>query len=219
MSEKKIPQALDWDHFWNREQQTPESISWSKRRMIKVIEPYMKDSKTALDAGCGSGFFSKYFCDQGLQTTALDFSQEALERTRQRTQSRTHIISYDLCQDGLSNHIPGGFDLIFTDGLLEHFPNDQQHKIINNLISVLPPKGVLVTFVPNRFSPWELIRPFFMPGIDETPFVLRHLICLQNDHRLTILQSGGINVLPFYVSHEFLGSWFGMLLYTAARKT
>ena len=109
------------------------------------------------------------------------------------------------------------FDLIFTDGLLEHFSTKEQDAILQNFISVLAPGGVIVTVVPNRFSPWELIRPIFMPGIEEKPFTLRGLISLHKRNGMAILDQGGVNVIPFCFSPDrLLGGHCGMLLYCVA---
>ena len=86
------------------------------------------------------------------------------------------------------------------------------------MIAVVKPGGHIVTFVPNRWSPWELIRPFFMPGIAEKPFVLNELLDLNRRNDLAIVESGGVNVLPYAVSPEMMGPAFGMLLYTVAKK-
>lgn len=122
-------------------------------------------------------------------------------------------------EDDLSKIVSDKFDLIFSDGLLEHFSPTDQDKIVTNLSGVLASDGVLVTFVPNRWSPWELIRPFFMPGIEEDPFVLSQLIDLNERNGLKPLTSGGLNTVPFAFSPDgLLGSMWGMLLYTISKK-
>ena len=214
------PQSSDWNRFWSRNQSVqPAEVSWSKKRIMHVIAPYMRKGKKILDAGCGSGFFSRYFCDQGLQTVSLDYSDKALDMARQITQGRSRIIKHDLLSGDLAPAINEKFDIIFSDGLLEHFTAHDQDKIMANFISLLGRGGVLITFVPNRWSPWELIRPFFMPGIAETPFILKGLVRLKIRNGLAILESGGINTLPFALSPDkAFGRYFGMLLYAIAKK-
>ena len=214
------PQSSDWNNFWvNQETNKLKKPSWSKQRIIKVIEPYLQKKKKVLDAGCGSGFFSKYFCDQGMKVVSLDYADTALEMTEKMTLGRARIIKRDLLQEDLAATLGEKFDIIFSDGLLEHFTSADQNKIMKNFISVLSPSGILITFVPNRWSPWELIRPLFMPGIDETPFVLRGLVRLNTCNGLSVLQTGGINTFPFFFSPDQLfGRFFGMLLYTIAEK-
>jgi SAM-dependent methyltransferase len=110
------------------------------------------------------------------------------------------------------------FDLIFTDGLFEHFSGEEQHKIISNFKKVLSPQGIVATFVPNKWSPWQLIRPFFMPGIKEKPFTLQGLKDLNLRCGLEIIQSGGLNVLPFkYSPDRSFGPYYGMILFSLAK--
>ena len=217
MPSLKTPGLSDWDRFWKKEK-SKDSPSWSKKRMIQVIHPFLGKGKRILDAGCGSGFFSKFFCDQGLETTALDFSRESLRLTEQLTSKKAKVIHKDLLNERLSASLGNDFDVIFSDGLLEHFPWEQQKQILSNLSSVLSSRGVLITFVPNRFSFWQVIRPFFMPGIDERPFTLKELVQLNETCHFKVIQMGGVNTLPFKFSPEPMSSICGMLLYTIANK-
>ncbi len=215
------PQSSDWNKFWKNQKQDQFSHpSWSKRRILKTLKPFLKSGQRVLDAGCGSGFFSKFFCDQGLVTFSLDYADEALAMTRQITEGRAMILKKDLLKTPITEEMLERFDMIFSDGLLEHYTAEEQKRIVENFQSLLNNDGLLVTFVPNRFSPWEIIRPLFMPGIEETPFVLKELIRLNIRGNLTILRQGGINTLPFRFSPDrLLGPYVGMLLYTIARKS
>lgn len=220
MKNSTLPEAKDWDHYWQLDGTTRfTKVSWSKRRIMKVLQPYVGKGKRALDAGCGSGFFSNYFCDQGMDVTALDYAQEALDIAKKMTGGRARLMQQDLLLPRLDQVTDDRYDLIFSDGLLEHFPLEDQRKIINNWVSVLVSGGVIVTFVPNRWSPWELIRPFYMPGIEETPFVLKDLLSLHTHDALALLGQGGVNTLPFMFSPDaWVGSLWGMLLYVVVRK-
>lgn len=217
----QTPQATDWNRFWSKPaSQQFAKISWSKSRILGVLEPFAVTGKKALDAGCGSGFFSKYFCDRGMSTLAADYSDSALEMAKISTAGQCRLLRVDFLHEQLSVRLPERFDLIFSDGLLEHFPTEQQNIIIKNWASVLSDGGVMVTFVPNRYSPWELIRPLYMPGIEETPFVLKELVDVHERNGLSVIRKGGVNTIPFrYSPDKWVGSAFGMLLYVIARKT
>lgn len=205
-----------WNNFWlKQEKPLPREISWSKQRMLCLLENYLTENKRVLDAGCGSGFFSKIFCDFHLKTVSLDYSPASLELTRKITAGRSLIIKANLLEQNLSAIFPESFDLIFSDGLFEHFSVIDQNRIMKIFLSILSSQGVVVTFVPNRWSPWQIIRPFFMPGITERPFTLRELLDLNQRNGLKLIASGGINTLPFRLSPEGnFAAKFGMLLYT-----
>jgi len=214
--------SQNWESFWKRDRiHSRKEISWSKKRILAILSPFAISGKKVLDAGCGSGFFSEYFCERGMKTVSVDYSSEALKMTQGRTQGRAQVLRVDLTKDDLGN-VQGvqseKFDLIFTDGLFEHFTVEQQHNIMTNFKNVLSPHGVIVTFVPNKWSPWQLIRPFFMPGIEEKPFTLQRLADLNHHCGLEIIRGGGVNVLPFRFSPDrSLGVFFGMLIFSLAK--
>lgn len=216
-----MPSAKHWDGFWQGRKGFADGIkvSWSKRRICHALEPYLKPGGWALDAGCGSGFFARYFLEKGMRVYALDYSRDALALTRTLTQGQARLFQKDLLADPLMDFLDEPCDLIFTDGLLEHFSREEQQAILRNFMSVLKPEGKIITFVPNRWSPWELIRPFVMPGIDEVPFTLAELKKLHRSVGLAVESSGGVNTLPFAFSPDsYLGSTFGMLLYVVLRR-
>lgn len=216
----ELPKAQDWNNYWGSEQtQRFTQVSWSKKRICRVLQPYIFDGGKVLDAGCGSGFFSKFFCDQGMLTTALDYSQTALDLAFEKTGGQARLLKANLIDIQISSLTKDTYDIIFTDGLLEDFSPTDQDRIIKNLANVLGENGVLITFVPNKLSPWELIRPMYMPGIKEDPFILNELIDLNERNNLKVISRGGVNAVPFAFSPDFLvGSVFGMLLYTISKK-
>ena len=220
MDKALLPNAQSWNHYWGLDQTEKfTQISWSKRRIIRILEKYVIKHYHALDAGCGSGFFAQYFCQMGMKTAALDYSDKALEIAKAKTRGQAKIFKKDLLSLSLPEEIEERFDFIFSDGLLEHFPRTDQDKIFRNFYSLLTDNGVLITFVPNRFSPWELIRPFYMPGIEEKPFILRELIHLNQRNGFTIIEKGGLNTVPWAFSPDkVFGPTFGMLLFTISKK-
>ncbi len=53
------------------------------RRMVKELKPAL-DLSTALDAGCGVGFFSEILCECGLEVRAFDGRIENVKEARRR---------------------------------------------------------------------------------------------------------------------------------------
>ena len=221
MRNGSMPQEKDWQKFWSQEPaQRSGNASWSKKRITAILKKYVASGKKALDAGCGSGFFSAYFCSCGMKTTAIDYSDQALAMTQKATQGQAKTFKVNLLEKSLTSIISESFNLVFTDGLLEHFSNSEQDRILQNLKSVLTDDGLVINFAPNLWSPWELIRPFYMPGIKEVPFQLNQLVALNERNGLTVVKKGGINTIPFaYSPDKLFGSIFGMLLYTVAIKS
>jgi len=205
-----------WDDFWLR--RGGKGVrSQAKRRIIDIISSYIKPGDSVLDAGSGSGFFSSYFISRGCNVSVVDFSEEALSLTRKNTQDKAkQYIKGDMLEHAFLKDYEGKFDVIFTDGLLEHYSREDQDSIIRNLISLKKKNGCLINFAPNRFSLWSLVRPFCMK-IQERPVVMRELFDIHARNGLSVVSHGGISVLPFRISPEkVLGRYLGMLLYCIA---
>lgn len=208
----------DWNGFWARNARSRYvRKSWSKIRMMCVLKPFIRPHLKVLDAGCGSGFFSRFFLSEGCEVTALDYSDQALGIVRRSTESKCRAyLKEDLLDPEWGRMHASQFDLIFTDGLFEHFSGPEQQKILEHFREAKTQDGVIATFVPNRFSWWEIVRPFVMPGIHEKPFTPRSL---RRMHRkFTLIKSGGLNVLPWALSPESsMGNALGMILYCLVR--
>ncbi len=212
-------QTPGWNRFWSQHSTAGQKPGWAKKRIISVLNPYLQKHARVIDAGCGSGFFSHFFMQSDMQVIAIDNSPAALDLCRVRCNENTVFSSADLLNDNLADIFGNNNDLVFSDGLLEHFSPAHQIRILQNFAGATNPAGHIVTFVPNLFSPWQLIRPFVMPGILETPFTLKRLLRLHDAANLEVISSGGINVIPASFSPErLLGSYFGMLLYVVSRK-
>ncbi len=150
-----------------------------------------------------------------MEVMAIDYADSALQLCSQKCQNRVRIEKFDLLNQSIKENFGQNFDMVFSDGLLEHFSLKDQIFLLENFAAATKSGGLIVTIVPNRFSPWQLIRPFFMPGIEESPLTLKQLKQLNRLAGLKIVEAGGLNVLPTYFSPEaILGEYFGMLLYT-----
>jgi cyclopropane fatty-acyl-phospholipid synthase-like methyltransferase len=170
---------------------------------------------TVLDAGSGTGFFSNYFITKGCRVYSLDYSREALEVTKKNTSGKSfEYLEMDLLDENLRHRFKDTFDLIFTDGLFEHFSKKEQKEIMETFITIKKKEGLIITFVPNKYSFWSIISPVFMHGVKEKPFTLKELTSFVEGFGQKIIEKGGINVLPMRYSPELFGKWIGMLIYT-----
>ena len=106
--------------------------------------------KKLLDAGCGTGWFSKWACDRGADVTSMDLGEGLLTQVAAKCASKRVV--------GSILDIPfndESFDIIVSSEVIEHTPNPD--KAIAELYRVLKSGGIMLLSVPNKiwyFSLW-----------------------------------------------------------------
>jgi ubiquinone/menaquinone biosynthesis C-methylase UbiE len=131
-----------WSEFWNDK----ESWLWILRftptykkvvKMFKAIS-LPKDAKI-LDAGCGTGKLASFWLNEGYDVLGVDISDGALAITKNKG---VRVTKADILK-GLPFE-DNSFDLVYSDGLLEHFVDPE--PILTELFRVS--KKYVLTFVP-----------------------------------------------------------------------
>lgn len=216
-----------WDDVWRS---VSPGRSWAKRRIIDVLSrlDWEKDGNV-LDLGCGSGVLAA-MVEEAFPDTKLwlvDSSKGALGLAREnvppdRGAKYVHA-SFEDIGTGSNPELDrmiGRFSLVYTDGLLEHFPRAEQSHIITVCRKLLSDGGLQVHVVPNRYHPWQLIRPFVIRGIPEKPFTRhdRAAVAAAADMSDELEDHGGISVFPTKYSPEGLGEYVGMLRWFSLRR-
>jgi ubiquinone/menaquinone biosynthesis C-methylase UbiE len=96
-----------------------------------------------LDAGCGIGRYSVFFAEQGIKVSGIDISAEAVEVAKAWLHKKS--LHADLAVGDVSNlqFDNETFDLVVTDGVLDHVPMKDAKKMIQEIWRVLKPSGYL----------------------------------------------------------------------------
>lgn len=100
-----------------------ELINQARRDVVSQLLADLKpklDLKTAIDVGCGLGYFSQFLSSLGLQVTAIDGRQENLEEAQRRNPG-VRFLPFNV-EDAAMKSL-GKFDLVFCFGLLYHLEN------------------------------------------------------------------------------------------------
>jgi SAM-dependent methyltransferase len=108
-----------------------------------------------LEVGAGSGRDSAALARAGARVFLLDASAGALELaalTDGEFRGRSLVLG-----DALGSPFPDAtFDVVFHQGLLEHFPDPLPLLLENRRI--LKPGGILLVDVPQTFHPWTVLK-------------------------------------------------------------
>ena len=127
------PRIFDAGHY--------ERLNTSRGAVVSGLLSQVKKStnlETAVDVGCGLGFFSNHLQDLGLQVTGVDGRLENAQEASKRFPS----IKFQQCDaEDWSLRQLGKFDLVFCFGLLYHLQNplltiSHLHAMSNKLLLV-----------------------------------------------------------------------------------
>ncbi|MBI3033012.1 class I SAM-dependent methyltransferase [Candidatus Woesearchaeota archaeon] len=127
---------------WEEKWKIPEkkSVNIFAKRCNKLIK--VKNCKTLIDIGCGLGQDALYFSRQGLDVTAVDFSEQAIKKLKEKA-NKKHNITF-LCQDIKKLSFPeNSFDCIYAHLSLHYFDDATTTKVFNNLYKLLKKEGIL----------------------------------------------------------------------------
>lgn len=189
-SENKI-----WDEHWNRNELW---LSFSRfmpayRKIIKIFKGVNipRDAKI-LDTGCGPGKLSHFWAQKGYDIVGIDISDEALRITKEKG---VEVIKADAKRMPFKDNT---FDLVYTDGLLEHFIDPEtilaelfrvSKKYVFNLVptnSWFEPILIFIFRVPKVYGKnalqWIELHKKFMPASIKSgrAFTMFSILCKKN---------------------------------------
>ncbi len=115
---------------------------WTKE-LAKICEKGTK----VLEIGCGTGNSSLWLAKNGVEVTAIDYSEKSVNLVKEAAK-RLGITNIRVIQMDATKEMPfenKEFDFIFQAGLLEHFERGDQVKLLKmwkvygkNMISMIP---------------------------------------------------------------------------------
>jgi len=115
-----------------------------------------KRTPCVLELGCGAALDSLNLVSAGCEVHALDGSEAALQQAAAHAEALgrvLHLRHADVRRTGLPSE---KFDLVFSQGLLEHFPDPG--PVWAEMARVLKPDGALVVDVPQTWNPYTLAK-------------------------------------------------------------
>jgi glycine/sarcosine N-methyltransferase len=115
-----------------------------------IVERY--GIKTAVDAGCGTGFHSLLLAQLGVTVTAVDLSPVMLENvSRHAKELNIRVKTVEASFQTLSRTLNKQFDAVFCLGnsLTHLLSDDELRASLTNFVSLLNPKGSLFIQILN----------------------------------------------------------------------
>jgi SAM-dependent methyltransferase len=178
MKKQRDSERRHWDAFWKRDRDLDEIYDNDGRITEETLLRMEVRGLLVMEVGAATARDSVELAGLGAVCVALDYSMEALRLARE-TASRTGSPLLTVCGDALA--LPfreGSLDLVFHQGVLEHFRNPERLLLEN--ARVLKTGGILLADVPQTFHPYTLVKKSLM-AVDawfagwETQFTRRGL--------------------------------------------
>ncbi|MCB1183449.1 class I SAM-dependent methyltransferase [bacterium] len=192
-----------WQKFWE-EADTLEldDVYGTDGRMVREITGLLGQDLTGrriLEVGAGTGRDAVTLAKAGAEVLTLDYVPGSLELTV-KAAGQVGVTVAPVCGNGMDSPFADGtFDVVFHQGLLEHFPDPL--PLLRDNIRILKPGGSVVIDVPQTWHYYTLGKMALI-AIDkwfagwETQFTIAELERMMTDEGLTVTRSYGDWMVP-----------------------
>ena len=161
-AQEKESRKENWETFWREKEDVGQVYSNADRIARNLIRlGDLRDLKV-LEIGAGTGRDSIPLLAHGARVFQLDYAVNAL-RILKRLADDNHlpvtIIGGDTFRLPFHDE---SFDVVFHQGLLEHFRHPQAEALLRENIRVLKRGGYLLVDVPQRYHVYTLVKHLLM---------------------------------------------------------
>ena len=191
----------------------PESLApdtWVREpHILTMLNKFESERKLALDAGAGTGFFTRILNDMGYFTVALDIISTNVSSIKQNVPSSAPIRA-DVCALPFK---PGTFDVVLCTEVLDHVKG--HGKALKELHRVLDDGTLILSVANSNYNP-SRIEKFVMEIYEKlTLFVYAYSMEHEELHRCAYTYEDLIREITnvgFNVNQVItIGKTFGML--------
>ncbi len=155
---EKISTKSHWEDFWAEKKDVHEVYSNDDRVLRNVLGVTDLHMKRVLEVGAGTGRDSFGMVEQGASVFMLDYSTNSLNIIN-NIASEQKVDVKPVCGNAFSLPFPdGSFDLVFHQGLLEHFREKEAENLLRENIRVTKTGGLILVDVPQRYHVYTLMK-------------------------------------------------------------
>lgn len=214
---KRASTKAHWDAYW-QENADPHATYDNDQRVVNAILALGDvTGRRILEVGAGSGRDSIELARRGALVTVIDYVPSSLDVVG-RNAARAGVTLHRVCGDGTRMPFPeGAFDVVFHQGLMEHFRNPRPLLADNR--RVLKPGGHVVIDVPQRWHIYTAGKKVLI-ALDrwfagwETEYSIRELVRLVESEGFRVTSRFGDWMVPgfFYRAFRYAARGAGLHL-------
>jgi len=122
-----LKDGIDWEQLY-QDRFTPWDVKRPDSHLADIVEHIPIQPCRALEIGCGTGSNAIWLAQHGFEVTAVDLSETALERAREKAGAAacTFVLA-----DFFDDPLPGtDFGLVFDLGCLHGFSNPEHRDML-----------------------------------------------------------------------------------------
>lgn len=153
------PDQSVWNRFWNRKRDLSKVYPSSPAIADTIRSHFRLEGMKILEVGAGTGRDSAAFAKEGAEVYVLDFAENSLQIVNSLREAdpvvreHLHLVRGDAFKAPFAN---GTFDLVFHQGLAEHFLKPV--PLIKENFRILKPGGYCLCDVPQTVHPYTIIK-------------------------------------------------------------
>ncbi|MBI4417847.1 MAG: methyltransferase domain-containing protein [Ignavibacteriales bacterium] len=158
VSSEKESLRSDWENFWEEKQDVEEVYSNADRILRSLRKVTTLGGARVLEIGAGTGRDSFPVAEAGADVYQLDYSSNSLLILKRLAEARslaTTVVGGDAFQLPFRDNT---FDIVFHQGLLEHFRKPFAESLLREHVRVLRAGGLLLVDVPQRYHLYTIAK-------------------------------------------------------------
>lgn len=138
-----------WTEYWQNHalEDMPWHINRPDHNLVSWFLTQAIKPKTVLDIGCGNGDNAVWLAQQGLQVSACDITDLAIDHAKKNCDHANVEIVFHVT-NAIEKLPPGPYDLVFDRGLFHQFNIDHDRALVaKNISEVLTSNGTWVSVI------------------------------------------------------------------------
>ncbi len=159
---KRESRRENWETFWKEKENVDEVYSNADRIVRNLLRVGAVRGLKVLEIGAGTGRDSLPLIAHGAHVVQLDYAENSLlilKRIADERQLPVAVVGGDTFRLPFRDE---AFDVVFHQGLLEHFRHREAEALLRENIRVLKRGGHLLVDVPQRYHLYTVAKHLLM---------------------------------------------------------